>query len=83
MKKWRDLSNELHETTVTLKNEFQETSLGAATFSLVGSNLSEDKSSTISKPEVQITTEMEETDNLNDKSDDLFSRVAHHPTSAY
>ena len=68
---------------MTLKNEFQETSLVAATFSLVGSNLSEDKSSTISKPEVQITTEMEDTDNLNDKRDDLFSQVADHPTSAY
>ena len=29
MKKWRDLSYELHETSMNLKNEFQETSLAA------------------------------------------------------
>ena len=83
MKKWRDLSNELHETTVTFKNEFQETSLVAATINLVGSNLSEDKTSVTSKPEVNVTEEIEEADNLNDKSGNEYSQTADHPTPAY
>ena len=68
---------------MTFKNEFQETSLVAATFNLVGSNLSEDKTSAPSKAEVNKTQEIEETDNRNDNSGIEFSQTADHPTPAY
>ena len=68
---------------MTFKNEFQETSLVAATFNLVGSNLSEDKTSATSKAEVNKTEELEEPDTLTDKSGIEFSQTADHPTPAY
>ena len=80
LKKWRDLSNELHETTVTFKNECQETSLVAATINLVGSNLSEDKSSVTSKAEMHASEELEQRD---DKSDTEYFVTVDHPTEAY
>ena len=64
LKKWRDLGNELHETTVSLKNGFQETTL-AATFNLGGYYSNEDKVSTAPKPEIFITQDTIDSDNQN------------------
>ena len=80
LKKWRDLSNELHEKTVTFKNECQETSLVAATINLVGSNLSEDKTSVTSKADMHTTEELEQRD---DKSDTEYFVTVDQPTEAY
>ena len=54
--KWKNISKEVQETTVTLKNEFQDSSL-AATFNLVGSSLSEEKTSSLSKSDINEETE--------------------------
>ena len=54
--KWKNISKEVQETTVTLKNEFQDSSL-AATFNLVGSASSEEKTSSLSKSDINEETE--------------------------
>ena len=54
--KWKNISKEVQETTVTLKHEFQDSSL-AATFNLVGSNSSEEKTSSLSKSDINEETE--------------------------
>ena len=83
LKKWKDLSNELHETTVTLKNEFQETSL-AATLNLGAGNVGEDKSSLIEEPEKDEIMEIKDVENANDISYNEFSTyLSDCPTSAY
>ena len=53
--KWKNISKEVQETTVTLKNEFQDSSL-AATLNLVGSSSSEEKTSSLSKSDVNEET---------------------------
>ena len=54
--KWKNISKEVQETTVTLKNEFQDSSL-AATLNLVGSSSSEEKTSSLSKSDINEETE--------------------------
>ena len=81
MKKWRDISHDIHETTVNLANEFQETSL-AATFNFSGSDLSEDKTSTLSKSEVNGKTEGLEEDNQNTLEPNDYS-YPNYQTTAY
>ena len=71
--KWKNISKEVQETTVTLKNEFQDSSL-AATFNLVGSTSSEEKTSSLSKSDVNEETEeiilAEDNDNQQTSLDD-------------
>ena len=65
---------------MTFKNECQETSLVAATINLVGSNLSEDKTSVTSKADMHTTEELEQRD---DKSDTEYFVTVDQPTEAY
>ena len=82
MKKWKYLSNELHETTLSLKNEFQETSL-AATLNLGSSNVNDDKMSSVLKPDISITTETVESDNHPPSDENNLSYLSDSPTFAY
>ena len=80
LKKWRDISNDIHETTVTLANEFQEASL-AATFNFSGQNVSEDKTSVVSRQEVNNKTEEIQEDNQNHVDPNEYS-YSSYPTTA-
>ena len=83
MKKWKDLSNELHETTVTLKNEFQETSF-AATLNLGAGHTTEEKASLIDVPENDEILEIKEVGNQHELGYSEFSTYSSDcPTSAY
>ena len=83
MRKWKDLSNELHETTVTLKNEFQETSL-AATLNLGAQTTTDEKISLIEEPEADEIMEIKEYDNSHEISyNELPTYLSDCPTSAY
>ena len=83
MRKWKDLSNELHETTVTLKNEFQETSL-AATLNLGAQTTTDEKISLIEEPEEDEIMEIKEFDNSHEISYNEFpTYLSDCPTSAY
>ena len=83
MRKWKDLSNELHETTVTLKNEFQETSL-AATLNLGAQTTTDEKISLIEEPEEDEIMEIKEFDNSHEIGYNEFSTyLSDCPTSAY
>ena len=83
MRKWKDLSNELHETTVTLKNEFQETSL-AATLNLGAQTTTDEKISLIEEPEEDEIMEIKEFDNSHEIAYNEFpTYLSDCPTSAY
>ena len=83
MRKWKDLSNELHETTVTLKNEFQETSL-AATLNLGAQSTTDEKISLIEEPEKDEIMEIKEFDNSHEIVYNEFpTYLSDCPTSAY
>ena len=83
MRKWKDLSNELHETTVTLKNEFQETSL-AATLNLGAQTTTDEKISLIEEPEEDEIMEIKEFENSHEISYNEFpTYLSDCPTSAY
>ena len=83
LKKWKDISNELHETTVTLKNEFQETTL-AATLNFGAANSTDEKTSLIPEPETDEIMEIKEFDNSHEISYNEFpTYLSDCPTSAY
>ena len=86
--KWKNISKEVQETTVTLKNEFQDSSL-AATFNLVGSSLSEEKTSSLSKSDINEETEemilAEDNDNQETNLDDpsTYPYTSDYSSTAY
>ena len=83
LKKWKDISHELHETSVTLKNEFQETSL-AATLNFGATNPADEKTSLIPEQEKDEIIEIKEVDNQPEMDyNEYTSYQADCSTSAY